>query len=106
MNLEVAFNVVAAALRKDTQYYIAWKANIAMAFVDTFRQQGCRDSYKKLHKVANDAAVYFLDLLVRESKTKPRPQEKRSRQSHRTTRKGAQKIIPEVGGYSVLKNGR
>ena len=58
-----AFKVVAAALRKDKDYYFAWQSNIAMAFVDTAQQQGSRDSYVKLHKVANDAAKYFLNLL-------------------------------------------
>ena len=76
-----AFKVVAAALRKDKGYYIAWQSNIAMAFVDTARQQGSRDSYKKLHKVANDAATYFMDLLI----TPVRPQKKRSRQAHPPT---------------------
>jgi hypothetical protein len=64
MKFQQAFKMVAAALKKDEGYRQAWQSNIAMAFVDTFRQQGCRDSYVKLHKVANDAAIYFLRLLV------------------------------------------
>ena len=72
-----AFKVVAAALRRDKSYFYSWQANIAMAYIDTGSQQGSRDSYIKRHKIANDAAIYFLNLLI-----KPvRPQKKRKRQS-------------------------
>jgi hypothetical protein len=84
MRVSDAVKCVCAAIRKDKGYFISWQANIAMAFVDENRRQGSRDSYRKVHQVANTAAVNFLNLLC-----KPvRPQSKRSRQSHPTTDKG------------------
>jgi len=53
-------------LREDKNYYYSWQANIAMAFVDNMRWSGKRSpSYKDLHKIANDSAKYFLDLLIK-----------------------------------------
>lgn len=64
-------DVVRKELREDEGYYIAWQANIAMAFVDEFSR------YKKnhnkttvskvdVHEIANNAAKYFLDLLIKD----------------------------------------
>lgn len=61
---ENAINAFANTLRKDGEMYYAYQSNIAMAFVDESRRQNSRDSYKKLHKVANQAAKNFLDLLI------------------------------------------
>ena len=81
MRVSDAVKCLCAALRSDKGYYISWQANIAMAFCDENRRQGSRDSYVKVHKVANAAAVNFLNLLIR----KDRPQNKGSRKSRRTT---------------------
>jgi len=56
------------SLRDDPGYRIGWKANIAMAFYDTYRQQGGRTGRVKLHKIANDAAEHFLKILCDEYK--------------------------------------
>jgi hypothetical protein len=81
MQVSDAVKCLCAALRKDKGYFISWQSNIAMAFCDENRRQGSRDSYVKVHKVANTAAVNFLNLLIRED----RPQSRGSRQSNRTT---------------------
>lgn len=56
------------ALKRDPGYRIAWKANLAMAFYDTYRQQKGRTGRVKLHKIANDAAEHFLKLICDEYK--------------------------------------
>jgi hypothetical protein len=81
MKYQEAIKTVQAALRRDKELYYSFQANIAMQFVDENRRQGSRDSYKKVHGVANEAAKNFLNLLM-----KPvRPQKKRKRQSLYTT---------------------
>jgi hypothetical protein len=63
-----AIKIVCKTLREDQGLFYAFQANIAMAFVDENRRQGSRDSYKKVHGVANAAAVNFLNLLIRDVK--------------------------------------
>lgn len=66
MSIEKEMKVVAEGLKNDEGYFISWKANIAMAFVD---QSGWdkRDWNKdEVHETANKAAEYFLNLLTRE----------------------------------------
>lgn len=53
------------ALKKDKEYYIAWQANIAMAFKDEHHRQYGRTSQKKIHEIANQAANNFLNLLIK-----------------------------------------
>ena len=50
-------------LKKDEDLYYGWQSNIAMAFYDKARNQGIPNG--KLHKIANDAAKNFLNLLIR-----------------------------------------
>jgi len=64
--MEKAINTLTRALRKDPGFRIGWKANIAMAFVDTYGQQKGRTGRVKVHKIANDAAEHFLKLLCNE----------------------------------------
>lgn len=45
------------ALNNDEGYYISWKANLAMAFLDNYNWA---EDKSNLHKIANDAAEYFL----------------------------------------------
>lgn len=55
-------------LKKDKQLNESWKANIAMAYIDTYAQykkESGRNVMNKedLHIIANKAAESFLDLL-------------------------------------------
>jgi predicted RNase H-like HicB family nuclease len=59
------FQKVFSELRKDKGLYQAYKANIAMAYIDISGIVGSRDSYKQRHNIANAAAKYFLDLLIK-----------------------------------------
>ena len=61
-------DVITSKIRDDGEYRNSWKANIAMAFVDEYDRNS--KTYKNkgdIHKIANDAADNFLDLLVAES---------------------------------------
>lgn len=72
-----ACEVVFKALRDQPDYYLAWQANIAMAFKDciyweagyTEDSNGGNRIYnvspEKLHQIANNAAKYFLNLLIK-----------------------------------------
>ena len=60
-----AFDIVAKQLREDIGYYIAWQANIAVAFQDTLSWAGYQ--FPELHKLSNDAAKRFIDLLISKS---------------------------------------
>lgn len=53
-------------------YYYSWQSNIAMAFKDRFHQYVKEEATNEvivmdydLHKIANDAAKNFLDLLIK-----------------------------------------
>lgn len=55
------------SLRKNAGHYIAWEANIAMAFKDEYHRN--TKKYKNKHdvnQIANRAAENFLNLLIRE----------------------------------------
>lgn len=57
-------------LQKDEDLYIAWKANIAMAYIDCERWYKERTGKKHLnkkdkHNIANEAADYFLKSLCK-----------------------------------------
>ena len=68
MTYQSAFKKVIKELGEDKGLYIAWHANIAMAYVDVGGWEKSRDSYKKRHAIANKAATHFLNLLL----TKPK----------------------------------
>jgi len=64
-------------LREDPELYYAYQANIAMAFKDNMdwaaTKVECGEdnvsytvSREQLHTIANDAAKYFLNLLIKE----------------------------------------
>ena len=64
-----AVATICQVIRSDKGYREAWQANIAMAFVDNATWYKKRHDKKTLsntdlHKVANEAANYFLDLLT------------------------------------------
>lgn len=69
--LQEAAETVFEALRTDESYRIAWKANIAMAFVDNSDWYKKRKNKKSLSRrdiweIANLAADYFLGQLTEE----------------------------------------
>lgn len=64
-------NAVFKILKKDADYYYAWQANIAMAFKDQYSKEAVKVAHSELweldiHKIANQAAKNFLDLLIKE----------------------------------------
>ena len=59
------FNEFAKQLRKDSEYYYSWQANIAMAFKDEY--DSCDKKYKNrqdIHEIANKGAKRFLNLIT------------------------------------------
>jgi len=53
-------------LRKDKSegsYYYSWQANIAVAMQDAYDDAGDKTD---IHKISNDGAKRFLDLLIRQ----------------------------------------
>ena len=62
MDVKKEMDAVCKALREDAEYYQACQANIAMAFVDEWREA---DDHE-IHPLANRAAKRFLDMLVME----------------------------------------
>lgn len=73
MNTKEAVEHLCSELRKDSAYYVGWQANIAMAFQDAYSMEVQTVSPEKfnLHRVANDAAKNFLDLLIRNPEERP-----------------------------------
>lgn len=66
MDVKEAVDTLTKALKEDPEYYYAWQANIAMSFVDEFKKQS-KTVEPGLHFIANQAAIHFLDLLMRSS---------------------------------------
>ena len=63
-----AVRKVVKTIKKDEDLYIAYKANIAMAFKDEYDRTKVRGVYlnrRDIHKIANNAAVNFLNLWTR-----------------------------------------
>ena len=68
-----AFRRLQKKLRSDKGYRLSWIANIAMAYIDCerwYREKTGKKSLSKTdkHKIANDAAEYFLKQLCDQSK--------------------------------------
>jgi hypothetical protein len=64
-----AIETLVKSLKDDPDYYNAWKANIAMAFVDNARWYREKNnkvhlSGKDIHAIANQSADYFLKLFM------------------------------------------
>lgn len=60
-----AVGVLIKALKEDKSegsYYYSWQANIAVAMQDAFKDA---ENKTDMHKISNDGAKRFLDLLVR-----------------------------------------
>ena len=73
LDTKEAVDNICQALKDDSGYYIAWKANIAMAFKDEFDREHSKripDFSKWLftengvHEIANNASDNFLKLLM------------------------------------------
>lgn len=60
-----AVATVIHALKTDEGYRQGWKANIAMSFLDEYKNAVIHGSEKTLHQIANDAADRFLEMLCR-----------------------------------------
>lgn len=64
MTTQEACEKVFSELKSDLGYWMAWKANIAMAFKDEWQKTvdngGLPATPDQIHKIANDAAEYFL----------------------------------------------
>ena len=65
ISFPIAFKIFASTLKKDKELYYAYQSNIAMAFQDAVTGAGYR--FPDLHKLANDAAKNFLNLLITKS---------------------------------------
>lgn len=71
IELKDAVQTLCDALMEDKSegsYYYSWQANIAMAFRDEYERvnPNMQDGNKEvLHRIANNAAKNFLDLLCR-----------------------------------------
>ena len=62
-----AIRELTSALKEDEGYWMSWQANIAMAFYDEYCR--CDKKYKNhadIHGIANQAAINFLKLLMRD----------------------------------------
>lgn len=74
-DVPAAVRTIARALRDDPGYRISWVANIAMAFKDRFPKTRVGELARvwpdTLHKVANEAAEAFVDLLCKDSPAQP-----------------------------------
>ena len=70
MNLKKEMDIICAEIKSDPGYRQAWKANIAMAILDTYSEDigfGVDDEYGRMHLMANKAAERFLNLLTMDS---------------------------------------
>ncbi|GAB4023329.1 hypothetical protein GCM10028808_73450 [Spirosoma migulaei] len=68
---QLAVRTLVAALLSDTELYFAYQSNIAMAIFDTYNKEhggyfDARPTQPEMHKICNDGAKRFLDLLCRE----------------------------------------
>jgi hypothetical protein len=63
-----AVKTLTKALKKDSQLFYAYQANIAMQFKDEYSRKRKNKSYlnnNDIHQIANDAAISFLNLLIK-----------------------------------------
>lgn len=61
MTTKEAIDHLCEQLKNDSSYRHSWKSNIAMAFQDACLRAGYR--FPDLHKLSNEAADEFLNLL-------------------------------------------
>ena len=70
MNIQKAVEKLQSTLKEDKQYREVWKANIAMAFQDEFKDYvenkvGRNKAHDHIHEISNKAADRFIDTLIR-----------------------------------------
>jgi len=70
--MEKELKVVTQAINSDRELFYAYQSNIAMAFVDACANAKRKSNKKYLnsndiHLAANEAAINFLNLLIKES---------------------------------------
>jgi hypothetical protein len=68
MKTKKAVKTLSKKLRKDPELYYAYQANIAMQFKDEYSRRRKEKNYlnnEDIHKIANDAAKSFLNLLIK-----------------------------------------
>jgi len=66
VTIERSIQKLGSELKEDPEYFHVWQANIAMAFFDEY--QRFNKKYKNrgdLHKISNEAAKNFLNLLIK-----------------------------------------
>jgi len=71
--LQKSIKTLTKALKKDSELYYAYQANIAMQFKDEYarKRKGKMHGYinnEDVHQIANQAAKSFLDLLIKKRK--------------------------------------
>lgn len=68
--LQKAVKTFRKGLKKDSDFYLAYQANIAMQFKDEYSRKRKEKNYdymnnEDIHIIANNAARSFLDLLIK-----------------------------------------
>jgi hypothetical protein len=81
VTIKDSINRLVYELTNDPDYFYLWQSNIAGALKIAFDKDGCVDNsnipFSKIHELANDAAVNFLNNLCNQPKTlgKKKPNE-------------------------------
>lgn len=61
-DLKDVVKVLTKQIREDEGLYIAYQANIAMAFQDEVERNKIRINKELLHKISNQAAINFIEM--------------------------------------------
>jgi len=62
-----AVRILSKELKKDSAYYYGWQSNIAMAFFDAYNRNPKKYKNREdIHEIANEAAINFLNLLIKD----------------------------------------
>ena len=70
-DIQKAFDAVMKEIANDCEYRNTWQANIAMAIYDEYNRCIMKEhKHIDFHKVCNDGASNFLDLLCHKHKQK------------------------------------
>ncbi len=65
MRVSKAVRVLAKALKEDPDFYHSYQSNIAMAFKDEYERNTKKYKNREdIHKIANQGAMNFLNLLI------------------------------------------
>ncbi len=65
MTTKQAISVLRQALKNDEGYKQGWIANIAVSMQDAYEYANPEDK-KDIHKISNDGAKRFIDLLLKD----------------------------------------